>query len=84
MVAIERQLRDLHFVAEPRRRTHGQPRVFPRVLVPGAVGVEFEGLLRTGQKHFGVGVLEREVAHEGDFFIAGEFIGGMKNASLQE
>jgi len=57
MVAIERYLCDLDFVAEPRRRAQGHRRVLPLFLVVSAVGVEFEWFFRAGQQHFGGGVL---------------------------
>jgi hypothetical protein len=53
-------------------------------MVVCAVGIELEGLLRSWYRYFCVRVLSRQIAHQTDFFVFGEFVARVQNACVNE
>ena len=74
VVALKTHLRDLNFVAKARCLPHGQGPIVPGHVIVRAVGIELQRLLRSRYRHFCVRILRRQIAHETDLFVLGQFV----------
>ena len=83
MIAFERDFRDLNLIAQSRRRPLASLRFLPLLLVPGAVGVEFEGFFERGRRVLALAYSELRSRTRADLFVVGELVAGVQDAALK-